>query len=347
MKKKFLILFFAIIFSLTAFTGCVSEEFIVTELNSVVVDGEADLDTFKDTFTEIMLTNLVVMHLITEQLASAGTEVSEGTTPDEAFDLFFASPDSPFNEGVSETDGFHDIPLREWLDQLEEQAPIEFHPAIRNLPLDDLHISEILEGRMADADFMARFRISFPNRIEAMALEMDGGGSWEWNSDDFEFDFETPWAEVPPIEAPLSEFPPIEFPPAEFIPPLETPLPTDVITVIVNGSRVVFPDQQPEIVDGRTLVPTRGVFESLGFNVHWVQATRTVLLSSDTTRISVAVDSHYIEVEHASQPPETILLDVPSQIIGGRTMLPLRSVAEATGAEVTWDAATRTINIAG
>jgi len=41
------------------------------------------------------------------------------------------------------------------------------------------------------------------------------------------------------------------------------------ITVTIDGQQVQFQNTQPQIVDGRTLVPARGVFEHLGFDVQW------------------------------------------------------------------------------
>jgi len=43
---------------------------------------------------------------------------------------------------------------------------------------------------------------------------------------------------------------------------------------------------------------------------------------------------------------EAVTLDVPAQIIGDRTMVPLRAIFEALGAEVTWDSDTRTVTSA-
>lgn len=40
------------------------------------------------------------------------------------------------------------------------------------------------------------------------------------------------------------------------------------INVNVDGNQLNF-DVQPTIVDGRTLVPVRAIFESLGFEVTW------------------------------------------------------------------------------
>ena len=127
----------------------------------------------------------------------------------------------------------------------------------------------------------------------------------------------------------------------------------DNITVIVNGQEVLFPDQRPVIVDDRTLVPVRGVFEAIGFVVDWDEETSTALLSDSegvfniTIQIgephfSVGVFNPDMPVGHAN----IVALDVPAQIIGGRTMLPLRAVLESAGYRLDWDETTRTINIA-
>ena len=44
---------------------------------------------------------------------------------------------------------------------------------------------------------------------------------------------------------------------------------------------IKFEDQQPVIVDGRTLVPVRGVFEFMGFDVDWNPTSRQATLMSE------------------------------------------------------------------
>ncbi|MCL2047914.1 MAG: copper amine oxidase N-terminal domain-containing protein [Defluviitaleaceae bacterium] len=51
------------------------------------------------------------------------------------------------------------------------------------------------------------------------------------------------------------------------------------ITIIINDTEVLFTDQCPVIVDGRTLVPIRDVFEALGYSVAWNEEMPAVLLS--------------------------------------------------------------------
>jgi len=63
---------------------------------------------------------------------------------------------------------------------------------------------------------------------------------------------------------------------------LAAPLATQAsdITVIVDGQPVFFEDVQPSIVDGRTMVPLRGVFETMGYVVNWDNDTSTAILNN-------------------------------------------------------------------
>ncbi|MGI6577137.1 MAG: copper amine oxidase N-terminal domain-containing protein [Eubacteriales bacterium] len=46
--------------------------------------------------------------------------------------------------------------------------------------------------------------------------------------------------------------------------------------VKVNGNKVNYPDGQPIIEAGRTSVPVRFIAEALGYEVGWIQETKTV-----------------------------------------------------------------------
>ena len=117
--------------------------------------------------------------------------------------------------------------------------------------------------------------------------------------------------------------------------------PTDTqVKVVVNGTTLSF-DQPPIIQDGRTLVPLRVIFEALGANVDWEQSTQTVTAVRGNVTVSLAIGSSIL-----TRNGEQITLDVPAQLINGRTFVPARAVAESFGAQVGWDAATRTVTIA-
>ena len=117
-------------------------------------------------------------------------------------------------------------------------------------------------------------------------------------------------------------------------------LANNTITVTVNGQAVVFADQGPVIVDGRTLVPVAGVFQALGFTTQWHPDTRQVTINRDTDTITLTIGSRTFTTNSTSHT-----LDVPAQIIGGRTMLPIAVVLRSVGYEVNWDGVSRTVAI--
>lgn len=127
--------------------------------------------------------------------------------------------------------------------------------------------------------------------------------------------------------------------PALILPPPPTPAP-DIISVTIDGVQVYFADQPPAIVDNRTLVPVRGVFETLGFEVDWNRETQTATLKNESFVVTITIGSPTFTTNGVSHA-----LDVPAQIIGGRTMLPIRAVLESVGYNVEWDNTTRTVVI--
>lgn len=108
------------------------------------------------------------------------------------------------------------------------------------------------------------------------------------------------------------------------------------INVIVNNNRLEF-DVQPIIVEGRTLVPLRKIFESLGAIVLWDGENRIVTASNDNNFIILPIDSRYATVSNRK-----IELDVAARIMEGRAMVPLRFIAESLGADVKWNHNTKT-----
>ena len=111
------------------------------------------------------------------------------------------------------------------------------------------------------------------------------------------------------------------------------------IRVLLNGSELSF-EQPPIIKDDRTLVPMRAIFEAMGATVDWEDSTKTVTSKKGSTTITVTIDNNIMYKNNV----ETYL-DVPAQLIGDYTMVPVRAVAESFGADVTWDESTRTICI--
>lgn len=112
------------------------------------------------------------------------------------------------------------------------------------------------------------------------------------------------------------------------------------IRVIVNGEEVSFPDQKPEIVNDRTLVPLRAIFEALKAEVSWDENTKTVSSQKGELSVSLSINSDQLYQNGIAKT-----LDVPAQILNGRTMVPVRAISEAFNCQVSWDQNTKTVTV--
>lgn len=114
---------------------------------------------------------------------------------------------------------------------------------------------------------------------------------------------------------------------------------TPHIKVIIDGQIVNF-DVPPQIQNGRTLVPFRKIFETLGAAVEWEPSTKTVTGTKKDNKVVLKVNSTDTIVNGTVKK-----LDVPPIIKSGRTLVPARYISEALGAKVDWDGDTRTVVI--
>lgn len=114
----------------------------------------------------------------------------------------------------------------------------------------------------------------------------------------------------------------------------------DSVTVYSNGNEVA---DKGVIIDGRTMVPVRGVFEYMGYDVSWDPNTKTATLTNTkkNSKITLTNGESTFKVND-----KVVTSDVPQQIVDGRFMLPLRAVGEAVDAKIDWleDSKTATIN---
>lgn len=110
----------------------------------------------------------------------------------------------------------------------------------------------------------------------------------------------------------------------------------------VNGETVTM-DVAPYIKDGRTYLPVRYVAQSLGVseaNILWDAASQKVTLIKGSTFVQLTIGSKNLLVNGVS-----ITMDVAPEISNGRTMLPIRFIAQALGASVGWDEATQQVTL--
>lgn len=116
------------------------------------------------------------------------------------------------------------------------------------------------------------------------------------------------------------------------------------IAVKVDGRTITFrEDPKPVVLSDRTYVPVRRVLERMGARVAWDGETRTVTVTSydNIKMVVLTIDSPEIivytftSVLHADK--DTVISDVSPIILDDRTMLPIRVIAEALGADVEYD----------
>lgn len=134
-----------------------------------------------------------------------------------------------------------------------------------------------------------------------------------------------------------------------------TTLAMDANKLFVNTKEVVL-DQKLVIKNGRTLMPLRFISEYLGHQVKWDPKKRVVTIaysdekSSYTVTLPIgqktATKTTISNLDNSSQGDEVyIQSDVPSQIMKGTTIVPLRFVGELLGIDVRWDARNKDIYV--
>lgn len=111
------------------------------------------------------------------------------------------------------------------------------------------------------------------------------------------------------------------------------------ITIYVDGKKQVY-SNKAIIQNGSTLVPLRGIFEALGAEVKWNQSTKTIDAKKGNTNIWLKIGSKATKVNG-----KIVNIDISAQVVKGNTLVPLRFISEALGAEVKWNQTTKTITI--
>lgn len=125
----------------------------------------------------------------------------------------------------------------------------------------------------------------------------------------------------------------------------------NTIKVQLDGRNLDFTDEKgnvvnPEIINGRTMVPMRKIFETFEAEIKWDGVTRTVVATTDEKEITLTIDNNTAKVKNIETSEEKeIVLDAAPLILNDRTMVPVRFIAESLEKEVGWDSEKRTVII--
>lgn len=137
------------------------------------------------------------------------------------------------------------------------------------------------------------------------------------NTDDDQQDNTTP-TEAPATQEPAEEFKPEKDPNGN-------------INVYIDGEKVEF-DVPPMMMNERTMVPMRMIFEEIGATIDWNQDTQTVIGRKGDNMVKIVIGS-----DTASINGDIVALDQPAVIVDERTLVPIRVVSEGLGLNVEWD----------
>lgn len=113
----------------------------------------------------------------------------------------------------------------------------------------------------------------------------------------------------------------------------------DGITVILNGKQLEF-DVEPMLVNSRTMVPMRVIFEALGAEVDWDGTNQTAIGVTKNTTIKITIGKDYL-----LKNDNIVVLDSPAVVISGRTLVPVRAIAESLDCKVEWYGETQVVEI--
>ncbi len=97
---------------------------------------------------------------------------------------------------------------------------------------------------------------------------------------------------------------------------------------------------RPVVTSDRTLVPIRAIIEAFDGVVEWEDTTQTVMLTMDDDVITLSINNRTAYLNNRAYT-----LDVAPAIINGRTMLPIRFIAEGFNLGVAWEGDSQTVTI--
>lgn len=98
--------------------------------------------------------------------------------------------------------------------------------------------------------------------------------------------------------------------------------------VFLNNKEITF-TVAPTLINNRTMVQVRPLFEALGLQVNYDNKTKTITGIKEKKRITLQLDNNKANINGSEY-----ILDVPAKSINGSTMVPLRFIAESIKAKI-------------
>lgn len=104
----------------------------------------------------------------------------------------------------------------------------------------------------------------------------------------------------------------------------------------VNGATYTM-DTAPLVHEGRTFMPIRFVTDNIGAQTLWSAADQTVTITQADKTIRLKIGSNSANINNMPVPVDPNNHNVLPFILNGRTMMPIRFIAENLDCKVEWD----------
>lgn len=125
---------------------------------------------------------------------------------------------------------------------------------------------------------------------------------------------------------------------------------SEELTVYLNGENVYAnSENKPFIMNERTMVQIRPIFEKLGYKAEYDDATKTVVFYGGIANVPISFtnDSYKVTLLNSEGGvASTVDIDVPATIYNDTFYVPLRAFCEAVGSDfisIDWDDASRSV----
>lgn len=128
-------------------------------------------------------------------------------------------------------------------------------------------------------------------------------------------------------------------------------LPNMVYAEKISETPIYFNDtlmefkNPPMVEDGCTIVPIRELSEKAGFKVLWDRGEKSIDAYNEKTQVTMYIGDKKIRVLSCDGEDRDVESILPPEIKNSVTYVPLRTVAEAFGAEVIWDSSSNNVYI--
>lgn len=114
---------------------------------------------------------------------------------------------------------------------------------------------------------------------------------------------------------------------------------TTGVLLNINGQRITT-DVAPIILSDRTFVPVRAIFEKLGAEVSWIAKENKVIIKYNDKTINLFINNTKATINGVSK-----VMEKPAFIKNGRTLVPVRFIAENLGMTVGWYSPTKLVTL--